>query len=195
MRRYQEMSINVDIIGNEPREDKVQIDLVQNTKENLEFELVIRSAINGDLMILEHKDIDIVIKQKEKKIIAFPKDVMSDVVYGAESRMLEFLRTNGIVDYDSIQGGNVYGSMEGKIMDSETIHPIKAALYSLSEWFKTEQPYISGTTAYDDLQDDALISPSNEESTELGDVPAADKKGSIYQNNLFAPYLYGRYTY
>lgn len=66
MRRYQEMSINIDIIGNEPREDKVQIDLVQNTKENLEFELVIRSAINGDLMILEHKDIDIVIKQKEK---------------------------------------------------------------------------------------------------------------------------------
>ena len=109
--------------------------------------------------------------------------------------MLEFLRTNGIVDYDSIQGGNVYGSMEGKIMDSETIHPIKAALYSLSEWFKTEQPYMSGTTAYDDLQDDALISPSSEESTELGDVPAADKKGSIYQHNLFAPYLYGRYTY
>jgi len=189
------MSINIDIIGNETQQDKIKIDVVKDIKENVEFELVIRSAINGDLMILEHKDIDIVIKQKEKKIIAFPKDLMSDVVYGAESRMLEFLRSNGIVDYESIQGGNVYGSMEGKIMDSDMVHPIKAALYTLSEWFKTEQPYISGTTAYDGLQDDALINPSNEESTELGDVPASDKKGSIYQHNLFAPYLYGRYTY
>ena len=68
-------------------------------------------------------------------------------------------------------------------------------MYSLSEWFKTEQPYISGTTAYDQMQDDNLIDPSNEESTELGEVPAEEKKGSITQHNLFAPYLYGRYTY
>tara|TARA_B100002019_G_C20975749_1_gene453365 strand:+ start:13 stop:582 length:570 start_codon:yes stop_codon:yes gene_type:complete len=189
------MSINIDILGLEPGKDKIKIDVEDNPKDILEFQLNIRSAINGDLMVLEHKDIDIIIKQKEKKIIAFPKDLMSDVVYGAETRMLEHLRTNGILVFDSIQGGNVYGSMEGKIMDSETVHPIKATLYALSEWFKTEQPYISGTTAYDQMQDDALVSPDNEESTELGDVPHADQKGSILQHNLFAPYLYGRYTY
>tara|TARA_R100001509_G_scaffold153985_1_gene115284 strand:+ start:1231 stop:1800 length:570 start_codon:yes stop_codon:yes gene_type:complete len=189
------MSINIDVLGLEPQDDGIKIDLVQDTKEEITFELNIRSAINGDLMILEHKDIDIVIKQKEKKIIAFPKDLMSDVAYGAESRMLEYLRINGILDFESIQGGNVYGSMEGKILDSDTVHPIKATLYSLSEWFKTEQPYISGTTAYDELQDDALMEPSNEESTELGEVPAEERKGSINQNSIFAPYLYGRYTY
>ena len=189
------MSINIDLIGLEPDKETIKIDLSPEKKEDLQFELVIRSAINGDLMILEHKDIDIIIKQKENKIIAFPKDLMSDVVYGAESRMLEFLRSNGVLEFDSIQGGNVYGSMEAQIMNSESVHPIKATLYSLSEWFKTEQPYISGTTAYDEMQDDALIDPSNEESTELGDVPAEEKKGSITQNNMFAPYLYGRYTY
>lgn len=189
------MSINIDILGLEPEEKTIKIDVAQETKNNIDFNLVIRSAINGDLMILEHKDIDIIIKQEQKKIIAFPKDLMTDVVYGAESRMLEYLKKSGVLIFDSIQGGNVYGSMEAKIMDSETVHPIKATLFSLSEWFKSEQPYISGTTAYDQMQDDSLVDPSNEESTELGDVPAAEKKGSITQNNLFAPYLYGRYTY
>jgi|TARA_B100001094_G_scaffold123456_1_gene119214 hypothetical protein len=174
----------------------IKINIEELEKEfNITFEMNIRSALNGDLMIMEHKDIDIIIKQKDNKVIAFPKDIMSDLVYGAESRMLEFLRKQGIIEYDSIQGGNVYGSMEGTIMESEKLDSIKATLVSLSEWFKTEQSYIAGTTAYDAMQDDALLEPDKEESTELGEVPAEAEKGSITQNNLFAPYLYGRYSY
>ena len=60
---------------------------------------------------------------------------------------------------------------------------------------KTEEPYIKGSTAYDDMQDDLLLQPDNENSTELGEVPHSEKKGSIDNSNLFAPYLYGRYTY
>tara|TARA_R100001509_G_C4794251_1_gene190863 strand:- start:136 stop:669 length:534 start_codon:yes stop_codon:yes gene_type:complete len=170
---------------------------IQDAEEDnkLTFELNVRSALNGDLMILEHKDIDIIITKKDKKVIAFAKDIMSDLVYGAESRLLEYLRSHGIIEYDSIQGGNVYGSMEGKIMESESIDPLKATLLSLSEWFKTERSYIVGSTAYDSMEDEALLNPDNEESTELGQVPAAAKKGSITQDNLFAPYIYGRYTY
>ena len=121
--------------------------------------------------------------------------MVSDAVYGAESRLLEYLRGQGVIDYDSIQGGNIYGSLEGQIMDSKTHDPVKVALLKISEWMTSEQPYITGTTAYDDLQDDALVDPDNEYSTELGEVPHADNKGSIQQQNLFAPYLYGRYTY
>ena len=107
---------------------------IQDAEEDnkLTFELNIRSALNGDLMILEHKDIDIIITKKDKKVIAFAKDIMSDLVYGAESRLLEYLRSHGIIEYDSIQGGNVYGSMEGKIMESESIDPLKATLLSRS---------------------------------------------------------------
>ncbi len=83
----------------------IKINIEELEKEfNITFEMNIRSALNGDLMIMEHKDIDIIIKQKDNKVIAFPKDIMSDLVYGAESRMLEFLRKQGIIEYDSIQG-------------------------------------------------------------------------------------------
>jgi len=120
---------------------------------------------------------------------------MSEVVYGAEARLMEYLRRAGIIQYDSIQGGNVYGSLEGKIHESKERDSIKATLYQVSEWIDSEAPYIEATKGHDEQMEDALLKPDNENSTELGEVPHEEEKGSIRQHNLFAPYLYGRYTY
>ena len=192
------MTVKINITQDEetptqPEEEKIKIEVVE--KDRIEFNLNLKNALNGDLMILDHKDIDIVVQPKTKKIVTFAKEVMSDLVYGAESRLLEYLRGQGVINHDSIKGGNIYGSLEGQIMDSKSHDPIKVTLLKISEWMETEQPYISGTTAYDDLQDDSLLDPDNLNSTELGEVPHEEKKGSITQQNLFAPYLYGRYTY
>lgn len=191
------MSIKINITDEEvapvPEEKTIKIEIV--AKDEIDFNLNLKNALNGDLMILDHKDIDIVVQPSSKKIVTFAKEITSDAVYGAESRLLEYLRGQGVINYDSIQGGNVYGSLEGQIMDSSTHDPIKVTLLKISEWMTTEQPYIAGTTAYDDLQDDALMDPDNEFATELGQVPHEDEKGSINQSSLFAPYLYGRYTY
>ena len=174
-------------------EGGVKIEIVE--KDEINFKLMTRSAINGDIMILDHKDIDIVLKQDNGKILTFAKETISDYTYGAESRLLEFMRKKGILEYDSIQGGNIYGSLEGQLMKSEDVEVSKVALKVISEWMTTEESYLKGTTAYDDMSDDHLLSPDGEYSTELGEVPAEEKKGSILQHNLFAPYLYGRYTY
>ena len=174
-----------------PDEDGVKIEVVE--KDRIEAKLKLRSAINGDLMILDHKDIDIVIKQGDKKIIAFAKETLSDLVYGAEARLLEYLRRNGLIEIDSIQGGNIYGSLEGKLQEGKKT--VEVTLMKISEWMESEEPMMSGRTGYDDMQDDHLLSPDGEFSTELGEVPHEEEKGSIRQHNLFAPYLYGRYTY
>lgn len=176
-----------------PEPKGVKIEIIE--KDEINFKLMTRSAINGDIMILDHKDIDIVLKQGEGKILTFAKETISDYTYGAEARLLEFMRSKGVLEYDSIQGGNIYGSLEGKIMKSENVEANKVALKIISEWMETEESYLKGTTAYDSMSDDHLLSPDGEYSTELGEVPAEEKKGSILQHNLFAPYLYGRYTY
>jgi hypothetical protein len=49
--------------------------------------------------------------------------------------------------------------------------------------------------ALEDMENDLLLNPDMENSTELGEVPHEERKGSILQRGLFAPYLYGRYTY
>ena len=191
------MPVNIKITGEETEQAKeqepqgVKIEVVE--KDEVEGKLKLRSALNGDLMIMDHKDIDIVLKPNEKKIVAFAKETLSDLVYGAESRLLEYLRKQGILKIDSIQGGNVYGSLEGQLHESDKA--VEITLMKISEWMETEQPMMSGRTGYDDMNDEHLLSPDGEYSTELGEVPAAEKKGSITQSNLFAPYLYGRYTY
>ena len=193
------MSVNINITSGEeqpqlpPEPQGVKIEIVE--KDRIEFKLMTRSAINGDIMILDHKDIDIVLQQKDSKIITFAKETISDYTYGAEARLMEFMRRKGVLEYDSIQGGNIYGSLEGKLMTSEDVEVNKVALKVISEWMSTEDSYLTGATAYDDMSDDHLLSPDGEYSTELGEVPHEDEKGSILQHNLFAPYLYGRYTY
>ena len=178
-----------------PPEPDITIEFKGREKETLNFQLKLRSALNGDLMILDHKDIDIIIQPSNGKVVTFAKEILSDAVYGAESRLLEYLRKNGIIEFDSIQGGNVYGSLEGKIMSSVQFDPIKSTILNISEWMKTEEPYIRGTTAYDQMEDDALIDPDNANSTPLGQVDQRAKKGSIDPQTIFAPYLYGRFAF
>jgi hypothetical protein len=188
-------TIKVKIVKSEPEAllepEGVKIEVVE--KDRIEGKLKLRSAINGDLMIMDHKDIDIVIKQKDKKIVAFAKETLSDLVYGAESRLLEYLRKNGLIEIDSIQGGNVYGSLEGKLQEGKKT--VEITLLKISEWMENEQPMMDGRTGYDDMEEEHLLSPDGEYSTELGEVPHEEEKGSIRMHNLFAPYLYGRYTY
>jgi len=173
----------------------IGINITNNKAQTYVFELNAREALDGNLMIYDHKDIDIVLMQEQKKIIAFAKDILTDNVYGAESRLFEFLRKKGIIAYDSIQGGNIYGSMEAKILDSKKYNSVKAALLNIAEWFKEETPMMDYVDSHDDLMNDALLNPDDEHATELGEVPHEEEKGSILQKNLFAPYLYGRYTY
>lgn len=173
----------------------VGVKITQKNMNDYMFEINARETLSGDLMIYDHKDIDIVLMQEKKKIVAFAKEMLTDNVYGAESRLFEFLRKKGIIAYDSIQGGNIYGSMEAKILDSKKFDSVKVALLNIAEWFKVEKPMSDFLESHDDMMDNALLNPDKEHATELGEVPHEEKKGSILQKNLFAPYLYGRYTY
>ena len=173
----------------------VSVKIIQSNMKPYVFELNARESLDGNIMIFDHNEIDIVLMQEKKKIVAFAKDILTDNVYGAESRLFEFLRKKGIVSYDSIQGGNIYGSMEAKILDSKKYDSVKSALLNIAEWFKEERPIIDALESHDDMMDDALLNPDDEHATELGEVPHEEEKGSILQKNLFAPYLYGRYTY
>ncbi len=180
-----------------PPEDPnlIRIEIVDPNVEKLIFNIQARRALNGDIMIFDHKDIDIVVMNGQKKIVAFAKDLMSEVVYGAESRLMEHLRKSGIIEYDSIQGGNVYGSLEGKIHESKDLDAIKMSLYQISQWMDIEKPSMEALEAHDDMFDDILTTPDVESSTDLGEVPHGDEKGSIKKHGMFSPYYYGRYTY
>ena len=70
----------------------VGVKIVNSNVKPYIFELNAREALNGDIMIFDHNDIDIVLMQEKNKIVAFAKEMITDNVYGAESRLFEFLR-------------------------------------------------------------------------------------------------------
>ncbi len=189
------VTVDIDKDINVKVKPTINVEIVNSNKETLDFKLKMRKALNGDLMIFDHKDIDIVVMTEKKKVVAFAKDLMSEVVYGAESRLMEHLRKMGVIQYDSIQGGNVYGSLEGKLHLAKEKDSVKVAIFQISEWMQSEQPYIENTQGHEEDLENAVLNPDEDNSTELGEVPHEEEKGSIKDHNLFAPYLYGRYTY
>lgn len=153
-----------------------------------------KRTLNGNILIMDHEDIDIFLDPEKKKCITFPKDAMSDKVYSAQDRMFSFLAKKGIIEHSSIKGGNVYGAMEAQVLESKIpgVDPVQAFLFSLNEYLAGEKPYFKTSSEFDDDRLDALLRPSEEDSTELGDVPQSDKKGSMHKQ--IGPYGF-QYNY
>ena len=144
------------------------------------IQLKARRTLDGNIIVLDHEDIDIVLMQEKKKCVAFPKESMSDKVYFSQDRMFRYLAKKGIINQSSIRGGNVFGSLEAELLEFKVpgIDGVQAFLYSLHEYINQEKPYFKSSEEYDDDRLDALLRPGPEDSTELGDVPQAASKGS-----------------
>ena len=96
-------------------------------------ELKARKSLDGDIMIFDHPEIDIVVSGKKNKILALSKEQYGDHVYATQSRFFEFLSKKGVIDTASIRGGNIYGSLEGMLLESvnpEESDSVQSAIYS-----------------------------------------------------------------
>ena len=153
-----------------------------------------RRAVNGDIMVFDHADVDIVLSPTTNKIVVFAKEAMSDMVYGAQDRMFSFLSKKGIVDRSSVQAGNVYGSMEGAILSGVERDSFRMALINISKWIDEERPYFEFAEKFGDLTVDRFTDPDQEESTELGEVPHDATKGALRPGYNYGPY-WQNYTY
>ena len=166
------MSVKI-IIGDKEEEVKPQ---------NAKLSLDISRTVDGDYMIKDHNDIDVVVMVKKMKIIALPKDMMSDLVYGTENRLFKFLTSKGLVDFTSVQSGSVYGSLEARVLPSEETNSLKLLLLNIEEWIDSERPYFDFIDKYEDMQIDRLTDPDREHSTELGEIPHDEKKGAMHSS-------------
>ena len=154
------------------------------------LELDVRKSLNGDLMIFEHGDIDIVLSTKNNKITAFPKEVISDYVYGAQNRLFTYLRKRGVIIPESVQAGSFYGSFEATMetTKNEDMSAAKMSLVNISNFINEERPYFEATEAIVSMTDDEFLDPDKEDSTELGEVPHSVEQGSIRKGFIRDPY-------
>tara|TARA_R100000900_G_C3338355_1_gene164740 strand:+ start:485 stop:1072 length:588 start_codon:yes stop_codon:yes gene_type:complete len=186
------IQINVD----KKNKPSLKIDVGPGPKgEVLKFKLDARKTLDGNIIIFDHGDIDIVIMPEKSKVIAFPKKVMNDIIYGAQDRLFTYLKKKGLVTMGSVRGGNAYGSIEAEIPVSNHPSPIKLIMLNISKWIGTERPYFETMDYLEDMEEEHFTDPEEEKSTALGDVPHEDKKGAMItgMSVMHSPYYYNYY--
>jgi uncharacterized protein YjbI with pentapeptide repeats len=159
-----------------------------------EIQLDINKTISGNLVIDDSPDYQIMINPKNRKIITFPKETFSD---GNENRQLEFfnfLLRQSAVKHDSVQSGFVFGSYDALYPEGEEENSLNYLLYCISEFFKVKIPELKKEEEYAEKRREFILEPDDEHSTDLGDVPHEERKGSIH-HDLRPNYTYSYYLY
>lgn len=175
--------------------DKEPVEQVEAQKPDglpLKIKINARKTLDGNIMIYDHPDIYIVIIPSKNKVLTMVKDEFGDHVYEAQNALMKYLTKKGVILPDTIHSGNIYSSLEAKYPESARgINADKMVLFMIAKWLEEEKPYLAWEEAFEDAQDDALLNPDAEHSTELGEVPHKEKKGSVNAYTTMGRYMYG----
>jgi hypothetical protein len=153
-------------------------------------ELQARKTLDGNLLIMDHDIIDIVLLPESSKVLAFPKSHSVEDAYGTQTRLFDFLSDKGIVDRDSVQGGNIFSSLEAVIPESKNANGLQAAVYVISEFITTEADTLKRAEEYEKNLEDYFTEPTDLDSTELGEVPQRAEKGAMVPGYYYIPLRY-----
>ncbi len=176
-----------------------------NKLRDYKFSLDMRQTLGGDYVIFDHPDIDIVVMPQMKKVVAFPKDRISDMTYDTESRLFDFMCKKGVVARDSIQGGNVYASLQGLFETppkptaaegaepQDPLDPLQPVLFVIGKFIEMEKPRYEYIKKLDEEEEDYYTDPTDASSTELGEVPHAREKGTIRPGIYYQAYMNNRF--
>ena len=80
---------------------------------------------------------------------------------------------------DSVQSGNIFGSLECKYPINDKIDTLETLLFTIYQFLKDEVIIVKQSMTYDDEVSSHYTDPDDDETTELGEVPHEEKKGSI----------------
>ena len=169
----------------------------QEEKPQAVISLNIRKSLDGNYIIRDHPLIDIIIMPEKMKVLALSKDSMGDRTYYAQNKLFDFMYKKGVIEPSSIQGGNIYSSMEATILKpkDEGIDPTQTAIFIVFKFLEHEMPIFAYEKQFDQLQDGSLTDPDTQHSTELGEVPHKEKRGNLGQTTHSPQNAYNYMTF
>jgi len=178
-------------VGEEAIESaKSEQEAVEESKPQATLSLKIRKSMDGNIMIMDHTDIDVIVMPTTNKVLTIAKDNFTDDVYDSQNRLFKYLGKKGLVDMSSVRSGNVYGSIEGAYI-SETYNgadPIQTIVFGIGKFMEEERPYFVYSTKMDDEETERMTNP--DKATSLGDVDHEANKGNIPVDPRGGYYLY-----
>lgn len=145
-----------------------------------------RKTLDGNVIIYDHPSIDIVIIPAKNKIITMPKKTYYHDTYSTQKRFFDFLESRGAIVLGSTRGGIVYNSLETFYPTNEELDVLQIILLLTKKFLEEETKNTMTQKEYEEEVEELYTNPDDEDSTELGEVPQARKKGAIDPN--YKPY-------
>ena len=107
------------------------------TKPQAKVHLKARKTMSGDVMIFDHPDFNVVVSPSANKVVALAKEQYGAHIYASQSRLFDYLAKRGVVDPSSVHGGNIFGSLEGLLLEveeaqREDVNSTQVAIYSVA---------------------------------------------------------------
>ncbi len=158
----------------------MRIEITIDNKKVEKILLKARKTIDGNIIVSDHPEIDIIIFTANNKVVAMPKEELDDEIYDTQNRLFRLLAKKGVIDYSTIQGGNLFMSMEAKIPEADKGDKIQYVLYTISEFIEKELPFYKDQEEFEQQMEKNLLEPEVDEYTDLNTSKHhAETKGSL----------------
>jgi hypothetical protein len=169
---------------------------IKDKDTGVQKEVQILRTLNGDYLLNEHPDIDVVVMPSKNKVLVMAKDEQSDYVYTMQDKLFKFMNKKGTIIPESVSAGNIYGSLQATYTAKPPggENPLQVIIYTIANFIEQERPAYKFEQNFEDKMEKELLNPPLEDSTELGEVPQEPFKGSIPKYGFPTRGIY-RYNY
>ena len=169
---------------------------IKDKQTGVQKEVNMVRTLNGDYVLREHPELDIVIMPQKNKILALPKDEYNEQTYSLQDSFFKYMNKKGVIIPESVAGGSVYGSIQASYTPEPPggENPLQVVIYTAANFIEDQRPIFTYEKEFQDTMEKELLQPSVEDSTELGEVPQEKFKGSIPKYGFPTRGIY-RYNY
>ena len=139
-----------------------------------------KKTLDGNIIVSDHPDMNILIMPTKSKIVSLAKDQLDDELYDTQKRFFNYLIDKGVVNYETVQDGGIFMSREGTV--PEVVgegDKIQYCLYVISNFVDEELPYYKNMEQFEKEVEQNLLEPEIDEYTEFDPSRHSDTKGSL----------------
>ena len=133
-----------------------------------------RKALNGSIIISDHKMMDLVLVPSKNKVLIIPHPGFGQETYYKQKDFFNTLSKRGVFS-GPMEGGNIHGVFEAKLGVAEDLSSVQVALLEIERYFKQEAVEEGFGEEFDNEIEDRFINPDDEESTESGEIESEEE--------------------
>lgn len=162
-------------------EEKTKIVVNKPEPAKIVLPVNVKKTLDGNILIKDHPLIDIMIMPSNNKIVTLPKDDKYRDTYPAQKELYDLLKSFGLIVYDSVQGGSVYGSLEATYPNNDKVDSLSAILVGIYKLLQQHEEYSKIQRDYEETFEDTLTDPDEGEYTDFETAMSTHRtrKGSI----------------